>query len=76
MKDKLKPAIRDLSERIDKELNDAASISASSLSPHLDSSVSASRPFHLKLRLHLPHFSGDLLKWRDFWSWTLALQSP
>ena len=68
MKDKLEPAIRDLSERIDKELNDAASISASSLSPHHDSSVSASRPFHSKLRLQLPHFSGDLLKWRDFWS--------
>ena len=65
LKEDIDPIIHDLSARIDKELVIVATTDGSTSSQHSDDPIKPSRPFHLKLQL--PHFTGDLLYWKDFW---------
>ena len=66
LRDELNPVVQDLSARIDKELV-IAPPEGSASSHHSDESPTTSQSFHSKLKLQLPHFSGDLLQWKDFW---------
>ena len=63
----LSPTVHDLTHRMDKELRVAATHEDSVSSHHSDAAPDPPRPHHSKLKLELPHFSGDLLHWKDFW---------
>ena len=63
----LQTAVRDLTTRIDEALRLATPLESSARS-HLSASTPiAAWPPPSKLKLELPHFSGDILQWKDFW---------
>lgn len=67
LRDELNPAFRALTTKIDKELRSASLPKRSASSHHSAALPVAARPPSSKLKLELPHFSGDLLQWKDFW---------
>ena len=60
LKEELDPVIQELSIGMDKELV-LASPEGSVSSHHSEPTPKLSRPFQSKLKLQLPHFSGELL---------------
>ena len=67
LQEDLDPIIHDLSIRIIKELVIVATTDGSASSQHSDDPIEPSQPIHSKLKLQLPHFTVDLLHWKDFW---------
>lgn len=63
---KLDPAIKEVSAKINQALRNNALPSSGTTGAAV--ATSAPHHSHSKLRLQLPHFAGDLLKWRDFWT--------
>ena len=67
LRDELTPAFRALTTKVDKELHSASLPKGSASSHHSAASPVTVRPPPSKLKLELPHFSGDILQWKDFW---------
>ena len=68
LKDILRPLIHEVGLKMAKDLHIHSDSSTTSRSSDGSPAAATSAPYHSKLKLELPKFSGDVFQWKAFWN--------